>query len=98
RHAISLNRMGFDVIATDLAVNSIREASVHSNPTLEFFVHDMREPFKVNFFDAVFNLFTSIGYFTNREDNFLVFENVALSLKKGGVFVIDFLNAKRIVE
>jgi ubiquinone/menaquinone biosynthesis C-methylase UbiE len=98
RHAISLNRMGFDVIATDLAVNSIREASVSSNPTLEFFVHDMREPFKVNFFDAVFNLFTSIGYFENKEDNSLVFDNVALALKRGGVFVIDFLNAKKIVE
>lgn len=98
RHAISLNRMGFDVVATDLAVNSIKEASIHSNPTLEFFVHDMREPFKVSFFDAVFNLFTSIGYFENREDNFRVFANVALSLKPGGVFVIDFLNAKKTIE
>src|SRR3954467_1536656 len=92
RHAISLNRMGFDVIATDLAVNSIKAASLHSNHTLEFFVHDMREPFKVSFFEAVFNLFTSIGYFEDVQDNYLVFENVALSLKPGGVFVIDFLN------
>ena len=97
RHAISLNRMGFDVIATDLAVNSIKEASIYSNPTLEFFVHDMREPFKVNFFDAVFNLFTSIGYFENREDNYLVFSNVALALKPGSVFVIDFLNVNRTI-
>ena len=97
RHAISLNRMGYDVIATDLAVNSIKEASIHSNPTLEFFVHDMREPFKVSYFDAVFNLFTSIGYFEDIQDNYLVFENVALSLKPGGVFVIDFLNAARTV-
>lgn len=98
RHAISLNQMGYDVIATDLAVNSIREASEHSNPTLEFFVHDMREPFKVKYFDAVFNLFTSIGYFENVEDNYLVFSNVALSLKPGAVFVIDFLNAKKTVS
>jgi 2-polyprenyl-3-methyl-5-hydroxy-6-metoxy-1,4-benzoquinol methylase len=97
RHAISLNRMGFDVVATDLAVNSIKEASIHSNPTLEFFVHDMREPFKVSFFEAVFNLFTSIGYFEDVQDNYLVFENVALSLKPQGVFVIDFLNATKTV-
>ncbi len=97
RHAISLNRMGFDVIATDLAVNSIKEASVHSNPTLEFFVHDMREPFKVNYFDAVFNLFTSIGYFKEVKDNFQVFANVSLALKPGAVFVIDFLNAGKTV-
>jgi 2-polyprenyl-3-methyl-5-hydroxy-6-metoxy-1,4-benzoquinol methylase len=98
RHAISLNRMGFDVIATDLAVNSIREASLHSNPTLEFFVHDMREAFKVNYFDAVFNLFTSIGYFEDVQDNYLVFSNVALSLKPGAIFVIDFLNASKTVS
>lgn len=98
RHAIALNRMGYDVIATDLSVNSIREAAEHSNPTLEFFVHDMRQPFKVNFFDAVFNLFTSIGYFSNPDDNYKVFENVALAMKPGTVFVIDFLNAKHTVD
>jgi ubiquinone/menaquinone biosynthesis C-methylase UbiE len=96
RHAISLNKMGYDVTGTDLADNSIKEASKHINKTLEFEVHDMREPYRVNFFDAVFNLFTSIGYFKDENDNFLVFEHVAKSLKPGGEFVVDFFNAEKV--
>jgi len=98
RHAIALNKKGFHVIGTDLSVNSITEASKCINPTLEFFVHDMRQPFKVNYFDAVFNLFTSIGYFKEVCDNFPVFENVALALKEEGVFVIDFFNSNKVIN
>lgn len=98
RHAIALNKKGYDVTGTDLSVNSIREASLSSSPTLSFFVHDMRLPFKVEYFDAVFNLFTSIGYFKDTSDNFEVFKNVALSLKPGGVFVIDFFNSEKVIS
>lgn len=98
RHAIALNSKKLRVIGTDLSVNSISEASKAGNANLEFFVHDMRQPFKVDYFDAVFNLFTSIGYFKEQADNFLVFENVALSLKKGSVFVVDFFNAKKVMN
>lgn len=98
RHAIALNSKSLRVIGTDLSVNSISEASKSGNKDLEFFVHDMRQPFKINYFDAVFNLFTSMGYFKDREDNFLVFENVSLSLKKGSLFVVDFFNAQKVID
>ena len=96
RHSICLNKRGFNVVGTDLSQNSIKEASENSNPRLDFFVHDMREPFRINYFDAVFNLFTSIGYFENFNDNFSVFKNVAKALKPNGVFVVDFLNSENI--
>ena len=98
RHAIALNEKGFDVTGSDLSENSIHEASQYSNDTLHFFVHDMRLPFREHYFDAVFNLFTSFGYFSNVKDNFLVFKNVAAALKKHGCFVIDFLNSEKICE
>lgn len=98
RHAIALNKKGFDVTGTDLSRNSIREALLSSNATLDFYVHDMREPFRINYFDAVFNLFTSIGYFKNFKDNFAVFKNVASALKPGGCFVIDFFNSESIAD
>lgn len=98
RHSICLNKKGFKVVGTDLSQNSIIEASENSNPSLDFFVHDMREPFRINYFDAVFNLFTSIGYFENFNDNFSVFKNVASSLKTNGIFVIDFLNSENIAN
>lgn len=98
RHSIALHKKGFHVIGTDLSVNSITEATQQSNPRLEFFVHDMRQPFKVNYFNAVFNLFTSIGYFKDFSDNYSVFKNAALSLKEEGVLVIDFFNSQKIID
>src|SRR5262245_32659226 len=50
RHAIALNKKGYEVTGTDLSKNNIREALHNSNATLEFYVHDMREPFRVNYF------------------------------------------------
>jgi len=96
RHSLALNKKDFDVVGTDLSPNNIKEASKNSNDRLDFFVHDMRDPFRINYFNAVFNLFTSIGYFKNMRDNFSVFKNVANALQKEGVFVIDFLNAEKI--
>ncbi|MDO9001490.1 MAG: class I SAM-dependent methyltransferase [Bacteroidota bacterium] len=98
RHAVCLNNKGYKVVGTDLSKNSIKEASQYSNATLDFYVHDMREPFRINYFDAVFNLFTSIGYFENFNDNFSVFKNIANSLKPNGVFVIDFFNSKKVAS
>ena len=96
RHAIALNKKGLNVIGTDLSRNSIKEASKFNNPTLDFFIHDMRDPFRINYFDAVFNLFTSMGYFENYNDNYTVFKNVTKALKPNGIFVIDFLNSEKV--
>jgi len=96
RHAIALNKKGFDVVGTDLSKNSITEALKSGNENLDFYVHDMREPFRINYFDAAFNLFTSIGYFKKFSDNFLVFKSVGSSLKPGAVFVIDFFNSEKV--
>lgn len=92
RHAVTLNKYNLQVTGTDLSRNSISEAKKNESDSLDFFVHDMRLPFRFNYFDAVFNLFTSIGYFENRNDNFKVFDSVYKALKPNGVFLIDFLN------
>jgi cyclopropane fatty-acyl-phospholipid synthase-like methyltransferase len=96
RHSLYLNKKGFNVIGTDLSFNNIKEASGFSNERLEFFVHDMRRPFRMNYFTHVLNLFTSIGYFENFKDNYKVFRNVQQSLQSGGLFVLDFFNAEKV--
>jgi SAM-dependent methyltransferase len=96
RHTNAFARKGFKVTGTDLAENSIREANRNKEKNAEFFVHDMRLPFKTSEFDCVVNLFTSIGYFEEYNDNFLVFENVYAALKPSGIFVVDFFNAEKV--
>ena len=94
RHSIYLNKKGYRVIGTDLSEHSICEANESANETLEFYQHDMRQLFRTNYFDAVFNLFTSFGYFEKREDDLHVFDSVQKALKPNGLFVFDYLNSE----
>lgn len=92
RYSKVLAAMGFYVTGIDLSFAFIEEAKKNESENLEFFQHDMRLPFRINYFDAVFNFFTSFGYFrTEREHNDAI-RTVANSLKLNGLFVIDYLN------
>jgi hypothetical protein len=44
------------------------------------------------------NLFTSFGYFVHERDDKATIIAVSKGLKNGGIFVIDFLNAKKIIR
>ena len=94
RHSIYLNKKGYRVIGTDLSECSIHEANESANESLEFYRHDMRHLFRTNYFDAIFNLFTSFGYFEKREDDLRVFDSVQKALKQNGLFVFDYLNSE----
>lgn len=97
RHAQHLNKIGFDVTGVDLSPESITHAKQSENDSLHFAVHDMCIPYPAKF-DAVFNLFTSFGYFENEEDNLKTIQAIKASLKPGGFGVIDFLNADLVVK
>lgn len=91
RHSVFLNSLGYKVIGADLSENSIQFAKKFENPTLKFIIQDMREPFDLQY-DAVFNLFTSFGYFEEDSEDILVLKNIKNCLKENGFFVFDFLN------
>ena len=91
RHATFLNSLNYNVVGADLSPNSIAHAKQFENQSLHFEVHDMREPFNTKF-NAIFNLFTSFGYFDDEKINIEVLKNLKKGLKKEGVLVIDFMN------
>ena len=107
RHSRILASLGFHVTGIDISPNSIacakqfiqtdtpKESTGTSGEkeNLEFFVHDMRFPFRVNYFDYAFNFFTSFGYFKTRREHDDAIRTIAKSLKEGGILVIDYLNA-----
>jgi SAM-dependent methyltransferase len=95
RHSVFLNSLGYKVTGGDLAANSIKLAKEFENETLKFKVHDMRAPFN-NKYDAIFNLFTSFGYFEDDKEDILILNNIKQGLKKDGFFVFDFLNAEKV--
>lgn len=97
RHSIYLNKLGYNVTGVDLSENSIAIAKKSSNETLQFKTHDMREPMNETY-DAVFNLFTSFGYFDTHEDNIKTLKAIKESINEFGFGVIDFFNADFIIE
>ena len=91
RHAVYLNSIGYDVTGVDLSENSIGFAKQFENESLHFEVHDMCKPYNEQF-DAVFNLFTSFGYFDKDEDNLNTIKAIKADLNEFGFGVIDFMN------
>lgn len=98
RHSIKLCELGYNVLGVDLSKNSIDIARKNSSEHLHFAVHDMREIILDKKFDAVFNLFTSFGYFDKMEDNFNVINSIHKMLNPNGRLVIDFMNANKTIK
>ena len=103
RHSVFLQQLGYEVLGVDLSEESIEhnkqfETSSTETPKLTFEVHDMRNELYPNVssekVNAVFNLFTSFGYFDDDEDDRKVFSSVKNVLQIDGIFVLDFLNEK----
>jgi SAM-dependent methyltransferase len=92
RHAKILASKGYFVTGLDLSQDNIEYARQFESRNLEFYVHDMRLPFRGNYYNYVFNFFTSFGYFRTRREHDDAIRTVAKSLVPGGRFVIDFLN------
>ena len=97
RHAKYFNKKGMDVVGVDLSQNSIHTAKKDENKNLQFSVHDMRENYQENSFDVVTNLFTSFGYFEDNKDEQKAINAMASNLKKEGILIIDFMNAKKVI-
>jgi len=92
RHSSFLAEKGFSVTGIDISFDSIAFAKKSENQNLEFYQHDMRLPFRVNYFNYAFNFFTSFGYFKTRREHDDAIRTIANGLKPNGIFVIDYLN------
>ena len=92
RHSVFLNKLGYKVLGLDLSKKSIEHNQQFENENLQFKVHDMRDTVAHSKVDAVFNLFTSFGYFDSQDDDRKVFKSVSDVLKSDGFFVLDYLN------
>ena len=97
RFAKQLAEHDFDVTGIDISHPSIETAKVYENEHLQFFVHDMRFPFYINYFDYAFNFFTSFGYFANNRDHALAARSFAAALKPNGILVIDYFNYEQVI-
>ena len=83
-------------VGLDLSMALLRVARMES-PDAPYVRADMRElPFADESFDLVVNLFTSFGYFEEDAEHARVLACVCAATRRGGTFVIDFLNAGQV--
>lgn len=92
RHAVELAKRGFRVTGVDATAPFLvraRERARDEGVSVEFVHEDMRTFRRPESFDAILNLYTSFGYFEQRDDD----ERTALqfyeSLKPGGTLVMS---------
>ncbi|MBL19011.1 MAG: SAM-dependent methyltransferase [Flavobacteriaceae bacterium] len=100
RHSLYLASQGFQVTGIDLSPNSISFAQKEAESKsleVEFYVHDMRTPAHEQA-AVVLNLFTSIGYFEDKNDNLKAIQAFYDSTAVGGYVVIDFLNVPSVKQ
>ena len=100
RHSNYLAQKGYNkVVGIDIAEKSINFAiNQYPGDNLDFYIHDMRLPFRINYFDYVFNFFTSFGYFRNIRENQAVISSIYKGLKPGGRAIIDFMNVEKVMN
>lgn len=99
RYSRYLAQKGFaNVVGLDLSEKSIRYAREYESDRLSFYTHDMRLPYRTNYFDYIFNFFTSFGYFEHENDDLRTLKAVASGLRPKGIFVLDFFNAQYVID
>jgi len=87
-----LAKKGFDVTGLDLSCLLVKDAKQHELENLQFFQHDIRLPFWINYFDYAFNLFSNFGHYKTIREHDNAIRVISQSLKTAGLFVLDYIN------
>ena len=95
RHAIVFAKMGFNVTAVDLSQRLLSEAkknAFNAEVIIDFVLSDIMDYKVSKKFDLAVNLFTSIGYFEDDEENYAVIKKAYNMLNESGYFILDYFN------
>jgi SAM-dependent methyltransferase len=74
------------------------ELAAHKNPEVDFFVHDLRDPFFIEHIQAAICTVDSFNYLTEHADLEQAFQNISSSLPQGGQFIFDVITEERLAE
>ena len=92
RHARALDAAGLAVTGVDLSPTLLRKArQVTDAPLVRADIRAL--PIRPRAMDASLNLFTSFGYFDSDEEHAATLAGMVGTVRPGGWFVLDFLNA-----
>jgi SAM-dependent methyltransferase len=101
RYAVPLAKQGFGVTGVDRTSFLLEKAQAYAAEQrvgVEWINEDMRYFVRPGTFDLALNLFTSFGFFEGMDDNRAVLRNLHVSLKPGGVLVMDMAGKERLAR
>jgi cyclopropane fatty-acyl-phospholipid synthase-like methyltransferase len=91
-NAALLAAKGLDTTGIDFSFSNIDAAKPQERDGLQFYQHDIRQPFWINYFDYAVNFFTHFGYFRTRREHEAAIRTISQSLNAKGTLLIDYLN------
>lgn len=92
RYSIAMAKAGFKVTGVDrtgFLLDKARERAAREDAEIEWVHLDMRDFVRPGCFDLVINMFTSFGYFDDKDEDMQVLGNMFTSLKPGGVVILE---------
>jgi len=101
RCSIALAKKGFRVTGVDKTtylLNKARAQAKAAHLNIEWVRKDMRDFVRPASFALVLSMFTSFGYFDDRQDDRTVLENMFTSLEPGGACIIEVLGKERLAK
>lgn len=101
RHSVILAKRGFQVTGVDrtrFLLNQARRHAKSARVRVEFVRSDMRDFLRPDTYKLALSLWTSFGYFDDKDEDRLVLRNIFASLKKGGVCLIDVFGKERMAK
>lgn len=94
RHCIEMASRGFEVTGIDITTPFLEIAAENTrkqNLSVRYIHQDMRTFCEPSSFDLIINMFTSFGYFENKQDDITVLEQCFSSLRPGGRLMLEML-------
>ena len=94
RHSISLAKRGIQVTGVDRTaffLEKAKEKAQAEKVSVEWVLEDMRNFIRQNAYDLVLNMFTSFGYFDDKQEDLKVLQHIHQSLKSGGACVLEMM-------
>jgi SAM-dependent methyltransferase len=101
RFSIPLATKGFVVTGVDrtaFLLDKARARAKTARVKIEWIQKDIRNFIRPNTFDVVVSMYTSFGYFDDRQDDLDVLRNTFTNLKPGGTFLIDVFGKERVAR
>ncbi len=101
RFAVPLARRGYQVTGVDRAaffLDKARERAAAENVAVEWVHEDMRTFARPGAFDLALSMFTSFGYFDDKDEDLTVLRNIHASLRPGGAFIMDVVGKELVAR